>query len=218
MKISISSTREEKIAIGTKFIELLNKNYIEFAGITGSVSYIPNPYDDIDIFIIAKTGMAWKSILDAILKRRIYKLNDICISLVMDADFAFSYFEKLTDKLIIRDALKTIPVYGQTFYHDIILNCPAIASILGVNGSTNNFYRGRKRYATDILAFLLLSPPILAKSIYNNFKGMKVGEGFDIHISFNSFYLDSYKYKILREKFMREEAENGKIFHSDSHI
>lgn len=218
MKLSTSSTREEKIAVGTRFIKLLNKDYIEFAGITGSVSYNPDPYDDIDIFIIAKTGMAWKSIFDAILKRRIYKLNDICISLVMDADFAFSYFEKLTDRLIIRDALNTIPVYGRNFYYEIIPNCPAISSILGGNGSINGLYRGRRKYATSLMAFLLLSPLILIKSIYNNFREMKSGGGFDIHISFNSFYLDSYKYRVLRQKLMREEAENGKIFHSDSHI
>ncbi len=218
MKLSISSTREEKIAVGAKFIKLLNKRYIEFAGITGSVSYTPDPYDDIDIFIIAKTGMAWKSILDAILKRRIYKLNDICISLVMDADFAFSYFGKLTDRLIIRDTLNTIPVYGQDFYYEVILNCPSISSILGANKSINSLYRDRRKYATSLLAFLSLSPLILVKSIYNNFREMKSGGGFDIHISFNSFYLDSYKYRVLRQKFMREEAENGKIFHSDSHI
>lgn len=213
------STKEEKVELGRKFISKLNKKSIRFAGITGSVSYNPGLYDDIDIFIISKRGFAWKAILDAMIIRRLYGMVDICISLVMDENFALSYFTNLNDKLIVKDSLNVIPVYGKEFYLKLLQCSPSIAALIGkshVDARTEQ--TGRVLEPLNLAIFLGLSPLLIVKSIYNNWKEMKKNGGFDTHVSLDSFYLDSYKYRMLRKSFSGEEVSNGKILYNDSEL
>ncbi len=219
MKSSKPSTKDEKIAIGRKFIESLNKNFIMFAGITGSVSYNPGVFDDIDIFLVAKRGMAWLSIMDALLKRRMNGMSDICISLIMDENYAGLYFRSLDDRLIIRDSLYAISVYGEKFYKRLLQVSPPIASIIGKQVRNYEPVNGSKIAAIfNFIIFIALAPPLILKSIYNNFIDIRSGGGFDIHFSLGSFYLDSYKYRMLRQNFKREDSEDDKIFHINTEL
>ena len=75
--MSQGNTKDSKISIARKFFKLLGTRNLVFLGISGSVSYEPEPDDDVDIFIITSAGKLWSTIIRAIIVRRMFDFDSI---------------------------------------------------------------------------------------------------------------------------------------------
>ena len=217
MESDSQGIKKAMVNIGTGFLSHLNSRDIKFAGISGSVSYQPNPRDDVDIFIISKSGRMWESIFRLLLRRRLTGMSDICLSLVMDESFASEYFAALSDKMIARDSVMVIPVIGEDYFLDLLNSSPFISSQFpGMFSGRKkiDLVPSRKTSLRNIIFFLLTAPLILLKAIVNNKIEQRSGGGFDIHIKLDSFYFDSLKYKRMREEF-NAEGNRDELLHSD---
>ena len=120
-----------KINYGLEFLDKLHLDTVVFAGISGSVSYMPKENDDVDIFLITEDDALWSVIARAFLLRRSLKMHDICISLCMSRSYALHYFSNIEEDLIISDANHVIPVHGHDFYRYLL-------SIMGKKGNVLN--------------------------------------------------------------------------------
>lgn len=202
-RYTYSDNVNDKIRRGKEFSEKLWNSHIEFIGISGSVSYNPQPEDDIDIFLITKNGWLWVEILWAFILRRMMGMGDICLSLSVDRKGALKLFRNLSS-LQERDAEHVIPVRGNEFYNTLLLETDP-----GKNKNRNETsldHIGQKSEFTfmemaNIFLFFLLYPLQKLKEIrFNSIHISKEPElVYHILIGPNRLILDSEKYRTLSE-------------------
>ena len=186
-----------KINYGLEFLDKLRHDTIVFAGISGSVSYIPKENDDVDIFLITEDDALWSVIARAFLLRRSLKMHDICISLCMSRSYAMYYFSNIEEDLIISDANHVIPVHGHDFYRYLL-------SIMGKKGNVLNERSQKSRMdLRRTVLFSAMSSFLLLKGYFVNIalkRSGKSAEAFRTLAAKDYFILDSEKYRILKMK------------------
>ena len=186
-----------KINYGLEFLDKLRHDTIVFAGISGSVSYIPKENDDVDIFLITEDDALWSVIARAFLLRRSLKMRDICISLCMSRSYAMYYFSNIEEDLIISDANHVIPVHGHDFYRYLL-------SIMGKKGNVLNERSQKSRMdLRRTVLFSAMSSFLLLKGYFVNIalkRSGKSAEAFRTLAAKDYFILDSEKYRILKMK------------------
>lgn len=190
-----------KIQIAEQFSERLWNRHIEFIGISGSVSYTPEPTDDIDIFIITKTGWLWPELFWAFMLRRILRMNDICLSLSLDSRSAGILFRKLT-MLQERDAMHVIPVKGKDFYLELLRERNVIGGKGKFPGELNKSAKAAQRTfmeLVNIAFYLVLSPMQKIKELRFNSINIQTSPDKVYHIRMDPgrLILDSEKYRRL---------------------
>ncbi|MEM0128415.1 MAG: hypothetical protein QXO03_04955 [Thermoplasmatales archaeon] len=198
--------KERKIKEAGDFFTKLSARNALFIGISGSVSYEPKENDDVDIFLIAKDGLLWLSILSIFIFRRVFRFKDLCLSLSMDGSYAIEFFKGMGEGLAARDSLKVIPIFGEAYYKSVLNLSPAF------NDGRTADEPARVRaplllIPLEILAFIFVSSWVNLKGIYNN-RPRHAGRegGFKTVFSMHKFYLDTEKYKRLKESYLRGEV------------
>ena len=186
-----------KINYGLEFLDRLRIDTIVFAGISGSVSYMPKENDDVDIFLITEDDALWSVIARAFLLRRSLKMHDICISLCMSRSYAMYYFSNIEEDLIMSDANHVIPVHGHDFYRYLL-------SIMGKKGNVLNERSQKSRMSLRrAVLFSAMSSFLLLKGYFVNIalkRNGKSAEVFRTLAAKDYFILDSEKYRILKMK------------------
>ena len=186
-----------KINYGLEFLDKLHLDTVVFAGISGSVSYMPKENDDVDIFLITEDDALWSVIARAFLLRRSLKMHDICISLCMSRSYALHYFSNIEEDLIISDANHVIPVHGHDFYRYLL-------SIMGKKGNVLNERSQKSRMdLRRTVLFSAMSSFLLLKGYFVNIalkRSGKSAEAFRTLAAKDYFILDSEKYRILKMK------------------
>jgi len=199
-------SRDEKISIARKFFKLLGTRNLLFLGIAGSVSYNPEPDDDVDIFIITSAGKLWPTIIRAMVIRRIYKLEPICLSLCLDSISAKRMFDESSDFIVARDSLHVLPLFGHSYYNQLVRGSQLIMKFFPEEFNyieTATFTPGRSG-PQDYVLYLFSAVYLEVKGLLNNHRYETANEGgkcFKTVLGFHRFYLDSVKYQKLRELY-----------------
>jgi len=208
-----TGARDEKISIARKFFKLLGTRNLLFLGIAGSVSYNPESDDDVDIFIITNAGKLWSTIIRAMVIRRIYRLEPICLSLCLDSISAKRMFDESSDFIVARDSLHVLPLYGDSYYNQLVRGSQLIMKFFPEefnNIDTVTFPPGRSG-PQDYALFLFSAVYLEVKGLLNNHRYETANEGencFKTVLGFHRFYLDSVKYQKLRELY-QEHGDMG---------
>jgi hypothetical protein len=195
-----SEIKRRKMQYAFDYISTLGESGLAFAGISGSVSYEPMEGDDVDIFLIADDGRLWEVILRAFIRRRVLRMDDICLSLCMSSSYASDYYSSITDPLVLDDAAHVIPIYGRSYYADLLSR---IGTRNDRTQSGNEARRWRPRQVISGIVFLWLAPLMVIKGLIVNHHLMSSGRGpesFRTLVSRRYFILDSEKYRTLMEK------------------
>ncbi|HLH86075.1 MAG TPA: hypothetical protein VKU79_04345 [Thermoplasmataceae archaeon] len=182
-------TKRAKIEEAVNYCRDLGSKWIKFIGIAGSVSYLPEPDDDVDIFLIAEEGKLWLVLLKAFAIRRIRGHSNICLSLNMDEKYALQLFSGQMSRLQQRDARNVIPISGDEFYRHL-LNRDHISPGFGRFGKIIT--------TVNSSIFVILGSYLILKGFYKNKrKFIKQHGNFSTRVSSRFFYLDSSKYRRL---------------------
>ena len=200
-KFLSSDNASGKIQIAREFSERLWNRHIEFIGISGSVSYTPEPGDDIDIFLITKNGWLWPELFWAFLLRRILRMNEICLSLSLDSSSAGLLFQRLTH-LHERDAMHVIPMKGKDFYCELLRQRQVVdaqGDVPALSNSTTKLAPKTFMGLINIVFFLLMSPLQKLKEIRFNSLYFRTEPEVIYHIRMGpgTLILDSEKYRKL---------------------
>jgi hypothetical protein len=116
---------ESNIDYAKRFARLLRGPRV--LSISGSTSYRSvSKDDDLDFFCIARKDTMWIFLSKALLLARAFRASSkdspwICLSYVMDEDYALREFTSPKDGLFARDALSTIVLRGEHLYNRILL-------------------------------------------------------------------------------------------------
>lgn len=197
------NARDEKIKIGTDFIESLKDLPILFGGISGSVSYEPDPTDDIDIFLIVQQKRLWYTILKSFLRRRRFGSADICLSLFMSENHALQFYRTQKDPLISEDAVRAVPVIGEQYYSYLLSQSDYIREKYNLDRTEGiaNELDAIEHSPVEVILFLFLGTFLKLKGLIRNRTFRKSGrleETFLTRISPDFMILDSLKYRRLR--------------------
>ncbi len=161
---------EEKLLRAKNFAAFSRSDSIKHLSVSGSASYgsmLKN--DDIDFFVITSRCAAWIYIFRTLLLARIYRLlhqdsPTLCLSCVMDEDYATKRFESERDALFARDALNVESIFGSDYYQRLLGRADWIAQLfpqlyyLRVNGKSPD---GRMREKAGETSFLAKSANLL---------------------------------------------------------
>ncbi len=206
----MESARDRKIREAVEFFSRIKVGNSSFIGISGSVSYEPKEEDDIDIFLIAKNNRLWISILEVLIFRRIYKFNDLCLSLCMDEAYATSYFADLKESIAVKDSIHVVPISGERYFKSLIMRSSIISRKLNEEGRVNVAKDTQKDppfNPLEFLAFVFVAAWINIRAIITSKSNPQSGEGsFNTIFSLHTCYFNTEKYRILNDNYMRTEA------------
>ncbi len=123
------SRARTNIYFARRFAAALSTENPKVLSISGSTSYQSvSRRDDVDFFCITSEGTMWISLTKSLLLARVFRLslNEcpwICLSYVMDENYAASEFTSPQDGLFARDALAAIVLRGADFYEGLLEKC-----------------------------------------------------------------------------------------------
>lgn len=200
-----SQVREAKLEKARYFFKHLPLKNIRFVGVAGSVSYVPREDDDIDIFLICSNGKLWGVLLEALIVRRRLRMDDICISLCMDADYAVNLFSREAEYVVASDAVHVIPLHGSTFYRRLLSGSPMVRKYYPELAGDQVIHatEERGRYsALECFAYLFIAPYLILRSLMGNHRIIAQGRdgSFRTRVGYHHFYFDSVKYERLRKE------------------
>ena len=211
--MSQGNTKDSKISIARKFFKLLGTRNLVFLGISGSVSYEPEPDDDVDIFIITSAGKLWSTIIRAIIVRRMFGFDSICLSLCLDTVSADTLFNQSDDFIVAKDSLNVIPLYGETYYENLLNGSLLIKKFFPERFKpTGNDKRQENRSSPlEYLVYIPSSVFLLLKGLVHNHRyraHLTPDSCFKTVLGFHRFYLDSAKYQKLRRMYSSTGDKN----------
>ncbi len=104
------------------FSHIVKGREVRLLSVSGSASYrSASPKDDVDFFCITAQQAAWIYIAKVLVLARIYRLlhrgsPDICLSCIMDEEYAVRRFREERDALFARDAMNVHVIRGSSYY------------------------------------------------------------------------------------------------------
>ncbi len=205
------SVRLAKIDDALKFSSLLKTPAVLFAGVTGSVSYVPREEDDVDMFIISQENQLWRCMFRAYLARFLARTKEVCLSLNMDVGYAKSMFASMNDPLKASDSVHVIPVIGADLYGSLLGSSGFISERYPekANAGTipDKFLRtGLFGMALEAGAFLVLAPVVLMKAMIVNWKRAHTDPvmTYRLVLGRHCLYFDNLRYRAIREQYYGE--------------
>ena len=202
--MSTESTKDSKISMAREFFDRLGTRNLLFLGISGSVSYEPEPDDDVDIFFITQVGKLWSTIIRAMIIRRIYRLDPICLSLCLDSVSAEKMFDENHDFIVARDSLHVLPLFGNSYYDKLVRGSTLIMTFFPeeFHPQDKPAFKARRTGPQEYVLYILSSVYLEVKGLLTNHRYKTADENehcFRTVLGFHRFYLDSLKYQKLRE-------------------
>jgi glycosyltransferase involved in cell wall biosynthesis len=105
------------------------------AGVTGSTAYgEPREGDDLDLFVVLRSGSLWWFLLRAYLALRVARWRDSrfrgpppCLNYLLEEDVAAAEFAQRSDLLFAREALNVRVLHGDAYYRGLIASAPWMA-------------------------------------------------------------------------------------------
>jgi len=205
-----SRVKQKKLEQAGKFISSILSDDILFAGVSGSVSYVPEPEDDIDIYLITRSNRLWRVLLKSFIVCRITENNDICLSLAFDHEYAVEYYRSFISGLAAKDSVHVIPFAGLEYYQGLLHSSPEIMTTYQKreNSTTESapvsLGQGSRLSLIDLLLYVIVSSWLHLKSLYRNKKFDRKnmpGDKFQTVTGLHRFYLKTVKYEELDRKF-----------------
>lgn len=202
-----------------RFVSLLHTSPFKMVAVSGSTSYgSASRSKDLDLFCVAPTGRMWFSLTHALLMARVFSLlrpdaPQVCLSCVMDEDFARSAFTSQDDPLFARDALATKVVRGRAFYQSLLSMAKWISAYYPHaydRAATPNSPRTRRSQpsALDValnrLFFVTIGRFLGLKSLFLNRRLRAAGRGgdvFETRIGEDHLIYESGRYAALRREY-----------------
>ncbi len=123
------------ISYAAQFVPMMHSTPFCLVGVSGSTSYLSASLSqDLDLFCVAPKGRMWLSFTQALILARVFSLfrpaaPQVCLSCVMDEDYAKSAFTRERDPLFARDALATIVLKGGSTYQSLMERATWISSL-----------------------------------------------------------------------------------------
>ena len=208
--------RRKKLEEANEFVHSMLSGNVLFAGVSGSVSYLPDPDDDIDIFLIVKTNRLWKELLKSFIVRRLKGNRDICLCLAFDDEYALRYYKQEISGLAVKDSLNVVSIFGGEYYSRILHSSPAVIAqyqhIKTSNSEDLADVKERNSWESSIINgifFVIGSSWLYLKQLYVNKMLERQGrtsERFRTVAGLHRFYLETEKYRELDRKY-REGPE-----------
>jgi len=117
------------------FVPFLRFSRFEMVAVSGSTSYrSASRSRDLDLFCVAPSGRMWLSLTLGLIVARVFRLRRreaprVCLSCVMDEDFALRLFASQQGPLFARDALETKVMMGHRTYQSLLDRAPWISDL-----------------------------------------------------------------------------------------
>lgn len=207
--------RRKKLEEANEFVHSILSGNVLFVGVSGSVSYVPEPDDDIDIFLIVKTNRLWKELLKSFVIRRLRGNGDICLCLAFDDEYALQYYRKEIAGLAVKDSVNVVSIFGEEYYSRVLHSSPAVMAhsspmkaILPRDLPDVNDSSSLASSLINIIFFVIGSSWLHLKQLYANKMLERQGrtsERFRTVAGLHRFYLETEKYRELDRKY-REES------------
>lgn len=203
-----------------RFIPLLASSRFEIVGVSGSTSYQSvSRSKDLDLFCVAPGGSMWISLTKALILARAFSLTNgeappICLSCVMDEEYARMAFSADQGALFARDALQTVIVRGEPSYRSLLRGASWISRTYPVafarrstsvqTGSRTS--RGSSAWARALNSFffLLTGTYVRAKSFALNRRLVARGQfdsAFAVRMGEDHLLYESRRYRKLRTEY-----------------
>ncbi|MDG6987905.1 MAG: hypothetical protein JRN21_01100 [Nitrososphaerota archaeon] len=214
-----------------RFAGLLGAGAFKMVAVSGSTSYgSASASRDLDLFCVAPSGKTWLSLTAALVMARIFNSlspgsPQICLSCMMDENFARSTFAKARDPLFARDALETKVLKGMGTYESLMEAAGWISSYYPLA-----YERVRGTHALPVvrgpsalsaafnqLLFRLVGRYLGLKASALNRKLKEAGrcsDLFEIRSSPDHLIYESKRYTALREKYRKVLRPRG-LFNTD---
>jgi hypothetical protein len=117
---------------------LFAHDLVRCAGISGSVAFgEPRPGDDLDLFVVTRTGSLWWFLSRAyfalfLARRRDPRVRDSppCLNYVLEDRQVTSEFARANDLLFARKAPTVLPLHGEEYYRGLVASEPWMRSEL----------------------------------------------------------------------------------------
>lgn len=201
------------------FVPLLGKSRFEMIGASGSTSYrSASRSKDLDLFCVAPAGTLWISLTKALLLSRVFSLvrregPPICLSCVMDENYAKGTFSADQGALFARDALETIVLSGEPTYRSLLGSASWISKIYPAafsrrSGHAPGIQHGKSSSpwanALNGLLFVLAGGYISAKSFALNRRLAARGQSdgvFALRKGVDHMIYESRRYEKLRNHY-----------------
>ena len=208
--------RRKKLEEANELVHSMVSGNVLFAGVSGSVSYLPEPDDDIDIFLIVKTNKLWKELLKSFVVRRLRGNSDICLCLAFDDKYALHYYRQEISGLAVKDSVNVVSIFGGEYYSRILHSSPAVIAHYKPSKKSNSEdladAKEKNSWASSFINsifFIIGSSWLYLKQLYVNKMLEKQGrtsERFRTVAGPHRFYLETEKYRELDRKY-REGPE-----------
>ncbi|MDA4125265.1 MAG: hypothetical protein OK438_07475 [Thaumarchaeota archaeon] len=123
------------LSYAAQFMPLIRSSPFRMVAVSGSTSYMSSSQSrDLDLFCVAPRGRMWFSLAQALLLARVFNLTrsaapQLCLSCVMDQDYAESIFANEQDALFARDALASVVLMGRDTYGSLLRSASWIQSL-----------------------------------------------------------------------------------------
>jgi hypothetical protein len=202
-----------------EFVSLLHSNPFKMVAVSGSTSYgSASRSKDVDFFCIAPSGRMWLSVTMGLLMARAFSLfhrqaPTVCLSCIMDEDFAHSAFATEGNSLFARDAIETKVVTGLALYSSLLSRASWISKFYpfaydAAMGADHIEPRVTRPSAIDRvlnkLLFLSVGRYMHLKSALLNRKlraAGRLGDVFSIRCGEDHLIYESKRYASLREEY-----------------
>lgn len=188
--------------------------------VSGSTSYgAASSRDDVDLFCVVRPGSMWAFMARALLLTRASRFSGrdrspICLSCVMDSDYADSLFRTDQGALFARDALVTEVISGQDEYHSLLRSAPWMKKYFPRlyslrSGESAPLPHGGPQASAlhgfvNRLLYVTLGSYISAKARFHNFSLIKKGKRqawFRARVGPDHLIYESAKYTTLKQMY-----------------
>ncbi|MEM0155454.1 MAG: hypothetical protein QW597_02475 [Thermoplasmataceae archaeon] len=200
-----------KLSEAEKFVRAIECEDILFAGVSGSVSYTPDPEDDIDIYLIVRENRLWTEMFRAFIIRRLLGNRDICLSLNFDHRFALQYYGSVISGLPVRDSINAVPLKGKDYYESLLSSSPEIRRVYPDFKDCGPVPHGSATRArpgpVELFSFIILASWLYLKNLIANRSFEKRGEfknRFRTVARLHAFYLETEKYAELNRSYLED--------------
>lgn len=202
-----------------RFVGLFGSKCFKMVAVSGSTSYGSAARSkDLDLFCVAPAGTAWLCLTSALVMAKVFNSLSrasppICLSCIMDEDYARLTFARTDDPLFARDALETKVVKGRDTYENLMRAAPWISRYypraygrMGVSSEPMR-HEGRSSAASaalNRLLYAIVGRYLTFKAWALNCRLQKAGRGsevFEVRSSVDHLIYESKRYSTLRAKY-----------------